>query len=286
MTTFVEAENGALQLTDLELTYEIRSPIQHVQVFKHPELGHVLVIDGELQHVEAWSFVYHEPIVHLPLSFIKQPKKVLILGGGDFFAAFEALKYASVEEVVLCDHDGLLIEAMKAVYPQARSVLSDPRFKLIIGDARQILCAGVQYDLLVNDCFDFVNHFDAGETVYKSVAACLSPVGICSDMVYRHIFDQQTTRRALHAARSSHSSAAALLFVPEYPCAMHLLTMWGPNKNLRQDHTVSLNEEQALLETKGRFQFFSPKNIPYHMYLPPFLRRTFHELQDKSLFEA
>ena len=44
-------------------------------------------------------------IAHLPLNCHPNPKRVLVIGGGDGGVVREVLKHESVEEVVLCDID-------------------------------------------------------------------------------------------------------------------------------------------------------------------------------------
>ena len=44
-------------------------------------------------------------IAHIPLASHPNPKKVLVIGGGDGGVVREVLKHDSVEEVVLCDID-------------------------------------------------------------------------------------------------------------------------------------------------------------------------------------
>jgi spermidine synthase len=44
-------------------------------------------------------------IAHLPLASHPNPKKVLVIGGGDGGVVREVLKHDTVQEVVLCDID-------------------------------------------------------------------------------------------------------------------------------------------------------------------------------------
>ena len=44
-------------------------------------------------------------IAHIPLASHPDPKKVLVIGGGDGGVVREVLKHQSVQEVVLCDID-------------------------------------------------------------------------------------------------------------------------------------------------------------------------------------
>lgn len=51
-------------------------------------------------------------IAHIPLASHPNPKKVLVIGGGDGGVVREVLKHQSVEEVVLCD-----IDEVRLVHP-------------------------------------------------------------------------------------------------------------------------------------------------------------------------
>jgi spermidine synthase len=44
-------------------------------------------------------------IAHIPLTSHPNPKRVLVIGGGDGGVVREVLKHESVEKVVLCDID-------------------------------------------------------------------------------------------------------------------------------------------------------------------------------------
>jgi spermidine synthase len=60
-----------------------KSEFQDILLFQSTHYGKVLVLDGVIQVTERDEFSYQEMIVHLPMFANKQPKKVLIIGGGD-----------------------------------------------------------------------------------------------------------------------------------------------------------------------------------------------------------
>lgn len=64
-----------------------------------------LFLNGNLQFSSKDEYRYHEALVHVGLSRIKEPKRVLVLGGGDGLAVREILKYPSVEKITLVDLD-------------------------------------------------------------------------------------------------------------------------------------------------------------------------------------
>lgn len=64
-----------------------------------------LFINSNLQFSSVDEYRYHEALVHPVLSAIKNPKNILIIGGGDGLALREVLKYDAVETVTLVDLD-------------------------------------------------------------------------------------------------------------------------------------------------------------------------------------
>jgi len=52
---------------------------------------------------------YHEILVHYPASFLQEPKRVLIIGGGDNMVLHEVLKYPSLELVVNLELDQTVV---------------------------------------------------------------------------------------------------------------------------------------------------------------------------------
>ena len=64
-----------------------------------------LFLDGNLQFSSNDEYRYHEALVHVPMLYARNHKRVLILGGGDGLAVREVLKYTDVEEIVLVDID-------------------------------------------------------------------------------------------------------------------------------------------------------------------------------------
>ena len=66
-----------------EVLVDQRSKYQDVLVFKSKTYGNVLCLDGVIQVTERDEFSYQEMIVHVPMSAHPNPKKVLVVGGGD-----------------------------------------------------------------------------------------------------------------------------------------------------------------------------------------------------------
>jgi spermidine synthase len=74
-------------------------------VFKSVSHGNVLVLDGVIQVTERDECAYQEMITHLPMFAHENPKKVLVIGGGDGGVLREVAKHPGVEEIVICELD-------------------------------------------------------------------------------------------------------------------------------------------------------------------------------------
>lgn len=74
-------------------------------------------------------------IVHVPMMVCPNPKRVLIVGGGDGGAAREVLKHENLEKFVMIDIDELVVNACREHLPKLNNgAFDDPRLELIIGD--------------------------------------------------------------------------------------------------------------------------------------------------------
>jgi spermidine synthase len=218
--------NVSLRLSHLHVTLEFKTAHYHAVIYQHPQLGRVLTLDGEIQHVEAWAPLYHEPLVHLPAAFIEKPQTAILLGGGSFFAARELLKYRSIKRVLMLDHDLELLDTIARFYGHAAEARNDPRLEVQITDAFRILPhIGERFDLVINDSID-ISHVK-GPDVFAAMAHLLRPGGVCSDLVYRHIFEDRSLSRTLNLLRSNYNTVVSLVFAAEYPGILHLLTLWG-----------------------------------------------------------
>ncbi len=274
-----EKEPVSLYLSGLTLLENVTSQVQQVQVYQHPILGKVLVIDHEIQNVEKWAPLYHEAIVHVPMLFIEQPKSVLILGGGDLYAAETVLQYPTVERVILNDYDSEVIRLTELYYPHAKAVLNDPRLTIVYQDAKEyIRNTQDQYDLIIDDCFNLVGDFSPEEHIFKHLYDHLTQDrGVCSSLIYRHIFDELTLKRTAEVLFSQYDTVLSMVTVPEYPGVLHLLSMWGKSKFISQDLLNSKNHWhiERLKNNQSCGQFFDPKYCGFYLYLPRYIKDLF-----------
>lgn len=106
------------------------------------------------------EFAYHESLVHPALLRVARDstvKSVFIGGGGELATAREVLRHESVTRVVMVDLDEVVVNVCKTHLPEwgGETVLQDPRFTLIVGDAYKYLMeCQEQFDVIIMDISD------------------------------------------------------------------------------------------------------------------------------------
>ncbi|TFK85144.1 saccharopine dehydrogenase [Polyporus arcularius HHB13444] len=145
----------AMTLKVNKILHVEKSLYQDVLVFESESYGNVLILDGVIQCTERDEFSYQEMIAHIPLASHPNPKKVLVIGGGDGGVVREVLKHDTVEEVVLCDIDEAVIRVSKQFLPHMSSLLNDPRVTVFVGDGFKFLADNTStYDVIITDSSD------------------------------------------------------------------------------------------------------------------------------------
>lgn len=145
----------AMSLRVEKILHVEQSKYQDVLVFKSTDYGNVLVLDNCIQVTERDEFAYQEMIAHLALNSHPNPKKALVIGGGDGGVLREILKHSSIEEAWLCDIDETVIEVSKKYLPEMSKSYNDPRVKVHIGDGFKFLAEYKnQFDVIITDSSD------------------------------------------------------------------------------------------------------------------------------------
>ena len=159
-----------------------QSHFQTVEIFESDStLGRVLTLDDLMMTTEGDEFHYHEMIAHIPMMHHKDPKTVLVIGGGDGGTVREVLKHDTVEKVVLCEIDGMVIEACKKYLPTISCELENPKCEILVEDAIEyIKDKENMFDIVLIDSTDPMGPGEGlfTEEFYTNVKRSLKPGGI------------------------------------------------------------------------------------------------------------
>ncbi|MBL6937193.1 MAG: polyamine aminopropyltransferase [Alphaproteobacteria bacterium] len=162
---------------------EEKSRFQRIKIFDTVANGRVMTLDDIVQITTRDESAYAEMLTHLPLFEHGQAERVMIVGGGDFSIADEALKHKNVKEVVLVEIDDRVIELCRQHFGEINAkAFKDKRMKFEVADAFEYLGrkeSKNRFDLIVADRPDPVGPGKAlfGETFYDRVKGALKPGG-------------------------------------------------------------------------------------------------------------
>ena len=136
-----------------KLQVQVRSPWQEILIGQNREQGSFLLLDGQLQSAEVDEYIYHECLVHPAMISHPNPRKVLILGGGEGATLREVLRHPQVEQVHMVELDSLVVELSRQWLPQfSQGAFDDPRTQLILDDVfHYIPNSRESFDVIISD---------------------------------------------------------------------------------------------------------------------------------------
>jgi spermidine synthase len=132
---------------------ETRTPFQNVILADSYSFGRCLVLDGEIQSAQRDEFIYHECLVQPAMVLHKNPREVLVLGGGEGATLREILRHSGVKRVTMVDIDGQVVDFCKKYLKEwHQGTLSHPKTRLVIGDARDFIMNSLEtFDVIIAD---------------------------------------------------------------------------------------------------------------------------------------
>jgi len=172
----------SMELTGKPIAEE-KSRFQRIKIFDTVANGRVMTLDDIVQITTRDESAYAEMLTHLPMFEHGKAERVMIVGGGDFSIADEALKHKGVKEVVLVEIDDRVIELCRQHFGEINAkAFRDKRLKFEVADAFEYLGrpeSKNRFDLIVADRPDPVGPGKAlfGETFYDRVKGALKPGG-------------------------------------------------------------------------------------------------------------
>ncbi|KAK3209875.1 hypothetical protein GRF29_44g911412 [Pseudopithomyces chartarum] len=145
----------AMTLKVKEVLHHEKSKYQDVLIFESTDYGTVLVLDNVIQCTERDEFSYQEMITHLAMNSHPNPKRVLVIGGGDGGVLREVVKHDCVEKAVLCDIDEAVIRLSKKYLPGMSVGFEHPKVEAIVGDGFKYLeDKKGEFDVIITDSSD------------------------------------------------------------------------------------------------------------------------------------
>lgn len=175
------------------ILYNKPSSFQKITVIETVSVGKVLLIDGLVMFSELDEFFYHEMIVHPAMVAHPDPKKILVIGGGDGGTIRELLRYP-VEKIYLVEIDPDVIEVSKRFFPNISNSLNSEKVEIINSDGAEFLKDSAEiFDIIIVDSSDPVGPSLSlfNERFVDSVVSHLSNEGIFISQLGSPIFQRK-----------------------------------------------------------------------------------------------
>ena len=194
---------------------------QHLQFVEAEFFGKTMILDGIIQLTERDNMGYHEMIVHVPMLAVKEPKRILIVGGGDGGSLQQVLRYPSVTEVVVCELDQRVVDLSKEYLTFFGNPWKDPRAKLLVRDAFGFLEENPsKFDVIISDTTDPIGMAErlfSGE-FYKLLIRALKPHGAASTQCEQPFFDTALISKIYQLVKTlTKNPAYYYANIPTYP---------------------------------------------------------------------
>ncbi len=198
-----------------------RSKYQHIQVLETEFFGNVLILDDIIQLTERDNPGYHEMIVHIPMLAIQDPKRVLIIGGGDGGSLQQVLRYPSVKEAVVCELDQDVVDLSRQFFASFGDPWKDPRTTLLVRDAFGFLEENPgRFDVIISDTTDPIGMAERlfSARFYSLMVDALTPGGAATTQCEQPFFDTHLIKE-IYTFACSLSKCPAYYYaqIPSYP---------------------------------------------------------------------
>lgn len=231
-----------LQIENAAMTYKVKETLvtkktqfQDLAILDTYEFGKMLVLDGIVQTTIKDEFVYHEMITHIPLFTHGNPKRVLVIGGGDGGAIREILKHKTVEEAILCEIDGAVIEECRKYLPEISCGLSDTRCTVFVGDGiKYVKEHKNEFDVIIVDSTDPFSIAEGlfGGNFYKDIFEALTIDGIFIAQTETPFFLPETVKKVFNDAKNNFPITKMFMAaIPTYPGGYWSFTVGSKRKD-------------------------------------------------------
>ncbi len=161
---------------------EVQSPFQTIEIYESTDWGNLMLIDGAMMLTTRDNFLYHEMMSHPALFTHADPKRVVIIGGGDCGTLREVLKHPGVESAVQCDIDEQVTRMAEKWFPELCESNADPRAQLLFDDGIAYMAnlAPGSADIVIVDSTDPVGPAEGlfNRAFYESCFRALKGDGI------------------------------------------------------------------------------------------------------------
>ncbi len=243
-------QGSAISLKILDKVHDEQSPYQHIEIFETETFGTLMTLDGLVMVTDRDNFIYHEMMSHPALFVHPEPRRVLIVGGGDCGTLREVLKHPTVELAEQVELDERVTRVAERYFPELCASNADPRARLRFDDGIRWVAQAQpgSYDVIIVDSTDPVGPAAGlfSEEFYRDCFRALGAHGILAGQSESPLFHPQLIKSMHQALRAANFLDVAVLNFPQctYPSGWWSATLACKDSSLsgfRQEAVASKN---------------------------------------------
>ncbi|MGE0430773.1 MAG: polyamine aminopropyltransferase [Planctomycetota bacterium] len=225
-------KNVGLTLRVKRQIHSEETPFQRLDIFETFHYGKMMTLDGIIQLTEVDEHFYHEQLVHVPLFMHPDPKRVLVVGGGDGGTAREVLRHPGVEQCEMAEIDEKVILAARQWFPTLAVAFEDKRLTVHVADAIKFIADARPgtYDAILVDSSDPVGPAVGlfRKDFYENCKKALKPQGLLVCQTGSFWYQPNESKNACLLLREVFGAKQSTIYwgyVPTYPSASMAYTI-------------------------------------------------------------
>jgi len=249
------------------------SRFQKIEVYDTVKLGRLLMLDGIIQLTDSDEFVYHEMLANLPFYAHEDPKRALVIGGGDGGVLRELGRHPELETLDICEIDSEVVAVAKEFLPGTACGFDDPRVRVHYADGSEFVRDKEGfYDIIIVDSTDPGGPGEPlfGEEFYRNLKRALRPGGVIASQSESPFLLKDIVVRLNRLARKLFRSAEYAWFnVPTYPTGVIGACVASDGGDVR------VPKRPLEPELAKQLRYYTPEIHRASFVVPAFLGRSF-----------
>lgn len=271
-----ENETGfpAMTLPVKKRLYSGQTPFQKIDLYETELLGKLLMLDDIVQLTDYDEFAYHEMMANLPFYAAENPRRALVIGGGDGGVLRELGRHPELEVLDICEIDAEVIRVCREFLPEIACGYDDPRVNIHIADGSVFIKdKPACYDVIVVDSTDPGGPGEPlfGAEFYADLKKALRPGGVIATQAESPYLLPALVSRLGAAARANFACVRyASIMVPTYPTGMIGCCVAG-------DTDVTLPKRSVPPELAEKLRYYNNAVHTAAFANPNFMARVFNQ---------
>ncbi|MGD8615845.1 MAG: polyamine aminopropyltransferase, partial [Gammaproteobacteria bacterium] len=213
---------SAISFQIREKLHEEQSPFQRIEIYATTHFGNLMVIDGFVMLTGRDNFLYHEMMSHPALYTHPDPRRAVIIGGGDCGTLREVLKHPGVEHALQVDIDERVTRLAEQYFPELVASNDDPRAELSFGDGIQWMkrAPADSVDVIIVDSTDPIGPAEGlfTEAFFRDCHRVLGDRGVMAQQSESPLLHYDRIIRPLHQAMRAAGFADSVTLPFPQPC--------------------------------------------------------------------